>query len=958
MASISLRVKSNFDEAGKDIRKIGDLTEREAKRIARFNKSFKSDQINSFIQKNERAAAAVRATRGPLDALQTKNAGLRREIERLIRNGMDPQDDALRKLQKEYDKTSRRIDANTRAQKAMGDAARVATRSLIAMGTASAAIVYKSSKAWADYSKSLANVNTMIDISQDEFALLDKNVTSLSNKFAIQKKELAGGVYQALSAGASNLGEALEIVEASAKLGKGALIENSAAVDIVTTAMNAYGKETVSASEAIDTYFTIIKKGKINGEQLSQTIGQSISLFAAAKIPLKELGAGVATLTKVGVQSSEATTQLNAVVNAFLKPSKKMTESLKSMGYASGGAFLEAEGLAGVMDFLATAGDGTIDSMSELVPNIRGLRGALALASENGMVFNEVLEAFQNQSGAADEALKRQTDGFAKDAFTVEQSKIAFQNLGLELGKKLIPTFGVMAAKMTAFIMDGQRLKRTLDVILPVLAGITTGLASFLIIGKVASIIQSFSKTMSVLNAVMAANPAIFIAAGIAVAIAAIVLLIRNWDKVVIFIQTTVTKLQQRMGQFAGWLDMFWTRAFQNIKIIVISLAQTIIDRLLGAVQKFLELAGRLPFVGDKFKGLAADVAGMRASLESAKHEAVNGMRAKIAAVEAEKAALRATTESNIAGINREAAARRAALKEQEQASSAFTAGIKSGSILPDVAASTAGSSESISSNTGSAEVAPLKDRLAVLDNIEAVSQQERLVTFGKFLSSRMEQEGTASEARIEFLQNELARIQELETLSNQEKLDAEKAVQAELTRIQQEQMAIRWQAAEATLGHTQNMFESLIQVSKNAGKESRALVIMQRTLAVAQIGIDTARGVMKTLAEFGMPWGLIPAAAMSAAGAAQIAAVVSTPIPAETGGHFIIPENPSSSRGDSQLMRLNPGEEVSVNPRGESSGSTTVYNFKVNQETIWSVVQKGIDSGEITISDDNLRAG
>ncbi len=59
-----------------------------------------------------------------------------------------------------------------------------------------------------------------------------------------------------------------------------------------------------------------------------------------------------------------------------------------------------------------------------------------------------------------------------------------------------------------------------------------------------------------------------------------------------------------------------------------------------------------------------------------------------------------------------------------------------------------------------------------------------------------------------------------------------------------------------------------------------------QKQQSIFQTAINTAAGIVKTLAQWGIPWGLIPAGIMAAMGAAQIAMISATPITgAEEGG-------------------------------------------------------------------------
>ena len=62
-----------------------------------------------------------------------------------------------------------------------------------------------------------------------------------------------------------------------------------------------------------------------------------------------------------------------------------------------------------------------------------------------------------------------------------------------------------------------------------------------------------------------------------------------------------------------------------------------------------------------------------------------------------------------------------------------------------------------------------------------------------------------------------------------------------------------------------------------------------QKTQSIIQATINTAAGVVKTLSEWGIPWGLIPAGIMAAMGAAQIAMIAATPIAGAVEGSFLV---------------------------------------------------------------------
>lgn len=75
-----------------------------------------------------------------------------------------------------------------------------------------------------------------------------------------------------------------------------------------------------------------------------------------------------------------------------------------------------------------------------------------------------------------------------------------------------------------------------------------------------------------------------------------------------------------------------------------------------------------------------------------------------------------------------------------------------------------------------------------------------------------------------------------------------------------------------------------------------------QKTQSIIQATINTAAGVVKTLAEWGVPWGLIPAGIMAAMGAAQIAMIAATPIAGAEEGSFLVERAQDGRKFNAQI--------------------------------------------------------
>ena len=309
-----------------------------------------------------------------------------------------------------------------------------------------------------EFQKSMSNVSTVIDTSTVSTQDLTKQLITMDPALG-KTTELTDALYQSFSAGAEDADEAMETTTAAAKFAGAALTDTATAVDVLTTASNAYGKEVVSTTGASDIFFTTIKEGKITGEQLSASIGKSIPLFASLNIPLEELGSGMAAMTKQGVNASEATTQLNGIVNSFLKPSEDMRAALEEQGFASGSALLETEGLSGALAFLESASGGSKDELSKLLPSVEAVRGTLALTGTGGKEFAKILDEMGNVAGTTDEAFSKQEKTFETFRNSMDKVAIVSGNIGKHFVDDLAGGATDAAGAMLTFITSSSGME-------------------------------------------------------------------------------------------------------------------------------------------------------------------------------------------------------------------------------------------------------------------------------------------------------------------------------------------------------------------------------------------------------------------------------------------------------------------------------------------------------------------
>ena len=170
---------------------------------------------------------------------------------------------------------------------------------------------------------------------------------------------------------------------------------------------------------------------------------------------------------------------------------------------------------------------------------------------------------------------------------------------------------------------------------------------------------------------------------------------------------------------------------------------------------------------------------------------------------------------------------------------------------------------------------------------------------------------------------------------------EIEKQSHEDVTDSFEKQLEMRLNAASTFFGG----FSALLG---EIGKENVAAAVLSKGLAHAEAGINTALAFTKTLSAYPAPWGEIAAAGVLASGLAQQIKIANTPLPtAETGGRFVVPY---SNGVDNVGLRVNPGEEITVKPKGMSSRLSESFNFNlvIDGSTLASVINKQARAGEL----------
>lgn len=311
------------------------------------------------------------------------------------------------------------------------------------------------------FDKAMRNVNSIAGLTEGKFQDLNKKVLELGKSAGVAPQTLADGLYDIVSSG-FKADDAMKVLAASAKAAKAGLTDTATATRGVTAVLNAYHLGADDAAKVSDQLFQTVNVGVISFEELASQIGDVLPFASSLGVGLDQVGASLATMTKEGINGSEAVTRIKAVMTQFLSPSKDLTKAIKDQGFASGEALLKAKGFQGALDLLAKATGGSKAEMAKLFPDVRALGGALALTGDNSKGAKADLEALQSSVGATGRAYAEQS----KSISAKWDKMVASLQVGaIKFGTQIFPVLDTAVLKLTqvADFIDKVASKPTLQ---------------------------------------------------------------------------------------------------------------------------------------------------------------------------------------------------------------------------------------------------------------------------------------------------------------------------------------------------------------------------------------------------------------------------------------------------------------------------------------------------------------
>jgi TP901 family phage tail tape measure protein len=406
----------------------------------------------------------------------------------------------------------------SKLQSVGGSLTRSLTLPLVAIGGAATSMAF-------NFDQSMTQIKSLVGIAGDEVDAMGETAKQMALDTGKSATEAADALFFITSAGLRG-DEAMQTLEASLKAAAVGLGETKTIADLATSAMNAYGSDTLSASAATDILATAVREGKLEASELAGSMGGVIPIASNLGVEFHEVAGAMAAMSRTGTNASEGATQLNAILSSIAKPTEQSITAFERMGLTTDDLqkSLAEDGLMNTLVLLKNRLDSTGLSFTDIVPNIRAWKGVLDLTGA-GMETNiGIMKSLENHLGATDRMFKINAESAS---FKFNKSLNEMKGSLLEVGSVLLEMLVPVVTKLGNFLRGASDAFRELDQgtkeMIITIGGIVAAVGPMLLfIGKIVSVFGQLAPLLPViatgfrlLTAAMMANPIIAVATAI-----------------------------------------------------------------------------------------------------------------------------------------------------------------------------------------------------------------------------------------------------------------------------------------------------------------------------------------------------------------------------------------------------------------------------------------------------------
>ncbi|QIW50793.1 phage tail tape measure protein [Lactococcus raffinolactis] len=396
-------------------------------------------------------------------------------------------------------------------------------------------------------------------------------------------------------------------------------------VDNAKSAIETYGLSYDDLGSVLDTVTAVSQKTGVSVDDLMTKAVEGAPQIKALGLSFGEGTEMLGKFEQAGVDSSAALSSLSKANVVYAKDGKTLQEGLKGTIDSIKGAKTQTEALTIASEVFGTKG------ATRMVDAIQ--RGTFNLDELGG--------AAETASGTVKKTFESTVDPIDKQAVALQSAKLSFGELGATIAEGLQPildalipilkSLGESFANMPTFmktaivVIGGLAVAFTalapfissLMIVIPALGGAFTALGGFI----------TATAVPAIGGLITAIIPFLPIIAGVALAIGAVILVIKNWGAIVDWLKGV-------WDGFVNWLGGLWdgmketaSKVWNSMKDTISDVCQSIADFVSGIWQGIKDTTSNV------FNGIKDFMSGIWDGIKNMVSNAVNGVKNTISNV-------------------------------------------------------------------------------------------------------------------------------------------------------------------------------------------------------------------------------------------------------------------------------------------------------------------------------------
>lgn len=289
----------------------------------------------------------------------------------------------------------------------------------------------------AEFETGISKLGTVSGVTAKENRDLGNTIKSISFKNQTNSVEALEGAYQGFSASLfSSKKDVQGLMPQLEQMSKIGFTDLSSAIDLTSTAANAFGLKGKEVNKVMDQFVTVQNKGKTTVGELASSFGKIAPAANLVKVPVNEVNAAYIQMTKNGINTAETTTKLAALFGEFAKPGKDLQGAIDKAGVSLTQFEKNGGTLPQYLQFLIQKTGKSADEFAKLFGTKEAMSVFSTLAKDNFSGINQSMEDVKNSTGAVSNTFNEWSN---TTGGKIDRLKTNFVNFSITLGETLVP---------------------------------------------------------------------------------------------------------------------------------------------------------------------------------------------------------------------------------------------------------------------------------------------------------------------------------------------------------------------------------------------------------------------------------------------------------------------------------------------------------------------------------------